>query len=175
MRQNIILITQDINLFDELTVKENIDPYDKYNKDGINEILKTYSFYELINYENDENTFLNLNKIIDIKLKDLNFSFGQKNLICLIRAILRFHENKNSLILIDEMTDKNDFITSDKIMNLIINKFKEATILIVTHRMKSIKDCDKILVLEDGKVAEYDTPNKLLSNSNSKFYKYSIL
>ena len=175
LRQNVIFITQDINLFDELTIKENIDPYDKYDKDKIKEILENYSFDELINCQKDENSSLNLIKILDIKLKDLKFSFGQKNLICLMRAVLRFHENKNSIILIDEMTDKNDFITSDKIMNLIINRFKEATILIVTHRIKSIKNCDKILVLENGKVAEFDTPNKLLSDSNSKFYKYSIL
>ena len=175
LRQNIIFITQDINLFDELTIKENIDPYDKYDKDKIKEILENYSFDELINCQKDESSSLNLIKILDIKLKDLKFSFGQKNLICLMRAVLRFHENKNSIILIDEMTDKNDFITSDKIMNLIINRFKEATILIVTHRIKSIKNCDKILVLENGKVAEFDTPNKLLSDSNSKFYKYSIL
>ena len=175
IRQNIICITQDINLFDELTIKENIDPYDKYDKDKIKEILENYSFDELINCQKDESSSLNLIKILDIKLKDLKFSFGQKNLICLMRAVLRFHENKNSIILIDEMTDKNDFITSDKIMNLIINRFKEATILIVTHRIKSIKNCDKILVLENGKVAEFDTPNKLLSDPNSKFYKYSIL
>ena len=175
LRQNVIFITQDINLFDELTIKENIDPYDKYDKDKIKEILENYSFDELINCQKDESSSLNLIKILDIKLKDLKFSFGQKNLICLMRAVLRFHENKNSIILIDEMTDKNDFITSDKIMNLIINRFKEATILIVTHRIKSIKNCDKILVLENGKVAEFDTPNKLLSDPNSKFYKYSIL
>ena len=105
----------------------------------------------------------------------MNFSLGQKNLICLIRTILRFHENKNSILLIDEMTDKNDIIISDKIMNLLINKFKEGTILIVTHRMNSIKNCDKILVLEEGKIVEFDSPKNLLANPNSKFYKYNLL
>ena len=175
LRQNIICITQDINLFGELTIKENIDPYDKYGKDEIKLILQNYSFDEFMNLGKNENSVLNLDKISEVKLKDLNFSFGEKNIICLMRAILRFHENKNSIILIDEMADKNDFITSDKIMNLLINKFKEGTILIVTHRMKSITHCDKILVLEDGKVAEFDSPNKLLSNPNSKFYKYNKL
>ena len=174
LRQNIIYITQDINLFDELTIKENIEPYGKYDKNEIKNILKNYSFNELIN-EKDENSGLNLDKIFDVKLKELNFSFGQKNIICLIRAILRYHENKNSIILIDEMIDKNDFITSDKIMNLLINKFKEGTLLIVTHRIKLLKQCDKILVLENGKIAEFDNPNNLLSDSNSKFYKYNLL
>ena len=170
LRQNIICITQDINLFDELTIKENIDPYEKYNKNEIKNIIENYSFSEFINSDKK----INLDKIIDIKLKDLNLSFGQKNIICLIRAILRYHENKNSIILIDEMTDKNDLITSDKIMDLLINKFKEGTILIVTHRMNSIKNCDKILVLEEGKIAEFDNPKKLLSNPNSIFYKYTM-
>ena len=170
LRQNIICITQDINLFDELTIKENIDPYEKYNKNEIKNIIENYSISEFINSDKK----INLDKIFDIKLKDLNLSFGQKNIICLIRAILRYHENKNSIILIDEMTDKNDLITSDKIMDLLINKFKEGTILIVTHRMNSIKNCDKILVLENGKIAEFDEPKKLLSNPNSIFYKYSM-
>ena len=170
LRQNIICITQDINLFDELTIKENIDPYEKYNKNEIKNIIENYSFSEFINSDKK----INLDKIFDIKLKDLNLSFGQKNIICLIRAILRYHENKNSIILIDEMTDKNDLITSDKIMDLLINKFKEGTILIVTHRMNSIKNCDKILVLEEGKIAEFDEPKKLLSNPNSIFYKYTM-
>ena len=170
LRQNIICITQDINLFDELTIKENIDPYEKYNKNEIKNIIENYSFSEFINSDKK----INLDKIFDIKLKDLNLSFGQKNIICLIRAILRYHENKNSIILIDEMTDKNDLITSDKIMDLLINKFKEGTILIVTHRMNSIKNCDKILVLEEGKIAEFDNPKKLLSNPNSIFYKYTL-
>ena len=175
LRKNIICITQDINLFDELTIKENIDPYDKYSKNDIEKILENYSFKEFINYDSNEKSTLNLDKIFDVKVKDLKFSFGQKNIICLIRAILRFDENKNSIILIDEMVDKNDFFISDKIMDLLINKLKDGTILIVTHRMNSLNNCDKILVLENGNLAEFDTPEKLLSNPNSLFYKYNIL
>ena len=73
------------------------------------------------------------------------------------------------------MVDKNDFFISDKIMDLLINKLKDGTILIVTHRMNSLNNCDKILVLENGNLAEFDTPEKLLSNPNSLFYKYNIL
>jgi ATP-binding cassette subfamily C (CFTR/MRP) protein 1 len=175
LRKNIICITQDINLFDELTIKENIDPYDKYSKNDIEKILENYSFKEFINYDSNEKSTLNLDKIFDVKVKDLKLSFGQKNIICLIRAILRFDENKNSIILIDEMVDKNDFFISDKIMDLLINKLKDGTILIVTHRMNSLNNCDKILVLENGNLAEFDTPEKLLSNPNSLFYKYNIL
>ena len=175
LRKNIICITQDINLFDELTIKENIDPYDKYSKNDIEKILENYSFKEFINYDSNKKSTLNLDKIFDVKVKDLKFSFGQKNIICLIRAILRFDENKNSIILIDEMVDKNDFFISDKIMDLLINKLKDGTILIVTHRMNSLNNCDKILVLENGNLAEFDTPEKLLSNQNSLFYKYNIL
>jgi len=96
---------------------------------------------------------------------------GKKNIICLIRAILRFDENKNSIILIDEMVDKNDFFISDKIMDLLINKLKDGTILIVTHRMNSLNNCDKILVLENGNLAEFDTPEHLLENPEGVFSK----
>ena len=175
LRQNIICITQEINLFDELTIKENIDPYNKYEIIDIKTILNDFSFYEFINLKNKENTILDLDSIFLKKVKDLNLSFGQKNIICLIRVILRYNEKRNSIVLIDEMTDKNDFITSDKVVNILFNKFKEGTIFIVSHRMNSIKNCDKVLVLEDGKIAEFDTPNKLLSDNNSVFYKYNKL
>ena len=175
LRQNIICITQEINLFDVLTIKENIDPYNKYKIKDIQNILDEFSFNEFITFWNEDNSILNLESILLKKVKDVNLSFGQKNIICLIRVILRYNEKRNSIVLIDEMTDKNDFITSDKIVNLIFNKFKDGIIFIVSHRMESIKNCDKVLVLEDGKVAEFDSPNKLLSDNNSIFYKYNKL
>ena len=177
LRQNIICITQEINLFDELTIKENIDPYNKYKLKDIQNILNVFSFNDYFNINDGKNNINNLvfnfESILFKKVKDINLSFGQKNIICLIRILLRYNEKKNSIILIDEMTDKNDFITSDKIVNLLFNTIKQGIVFIVSHRMESIKKCDKILVLEEGKVAEFDTPNKLLSDKNSIFYKYN--
>ena len=177
LRQNIICITQEINLFDELTIKENIDPYNKYEIEDIKNILNDFSFNEFIDLENknDCNTILNLDSIWFKKVKDINLSFGQKNIICLIRVILKYNEKRNSIVLIDEMIDKSDFITSDKLINILFNKFNEGIIFIVSHRMESIKNCDKILVLEEGKIAEFDSPEKLLGNENSIFYKYNKL
>ena len=177
LRENIICVTQEINLFDELTIKENIDPYNKYEIEDIKNILNDFSFNEFIDLENknDCNTILNLDSIWFKKVKDINLSFGQKNIICLIRVILKYNEKRNSIVLIDEMIDKNDFITSDKLINILFNKFNEGTIFIVSHRMESIKNCDKILVLEEGKIAEFDSPEKLLGNENSIFYKYNKL
>ena len=177
LRENIICVTQEINLFDELTIKENIDPYNKYEIKDIKNILNDFSFNEFIDLENknDCNTILNLDLIWFKKVKDTNLSFGQKNIICLIRVILKYNEKRNSIVLIDEMIDKNDFITSDKLINILFNKFNEGIIFIVSHRMESIKNCDKILVLEEGKIAEFDSPEKLLGNENSIFYKYNKL
>ena len=173
LRENIICITQDINLFDELTIKENIDPYNKYEKNDINKILNDFSFNEFIDLENKNNSILNFDSILFKKVKDVNLSFGQKNIICIIRVLLRYNEKKNSIVLIDEMTDKNDYITSDKLINILFNKFKECTLFIISHRITSIKNCDKILVLEEGKIAEFDSPNILFSNKNSLFNKYT--
>ena len=175
LRYNIICITQEINLFDDLTIKENIDPYNKYEIKDIKKILKDFSFNDFIDLENKNNSMINLDSILLKKVKDINLSFGQKNIICLIRVILRYNEKRNSIVLIDEMADKNDFITSDKLVNILFNNFKDGIILIVSHRMNSLKNCDKILVLEEGKVAEFDSPNNLLSNNNSIFYKYNLL
>ena len=173
LRENIICITQDINLFDELTIKENIDPYNKYEKNDIKKILNDFSFNEFIDLENKNKSILNFDYILFKKVKDVNLSFGQKNIICIIRVLLRYNEKRNCIVLIDEMTDKNDYITSDKLIDILFNKFKECTIFIISHRIASIQNCDKILVLEEGKIAEFDSPNKLFSNKNSIFNKYT--
>jgi len=83
-----------------------------------------------------------------------NLSSGEKQLICICRAILR----KNKIVLMDEATSNIDVATERNIQELIDEEFKDSTVLTVAHRLNTIVQSDKVLVLSFGKVLEFDTP-----------------
>ncbi|XP_035030030.2 ATP-binding cassette sub-family C member 4 isoform X2 [Hippoglossus stenolepis] len=96
-----------------------------------------------------------------------NFSVGQRQLVCLARAILR----KNRILIIDEATANVDPRTDSLIQQTIRDKFQECTVLTIAHRLNTIIDCDRILVLDAGRIREYDEPYVLLQNQDGLFYQ----
>ena len=99
-----------------------------------------------------------------------NFSVGQRQLICLARALL-----KNAKILIlDEATAAVDPETDDLIQTTIRKQFENCTVLTIAHRLNTILDSDKIVVLGKGQILEVDSPTELLKNQNSHFRSMAI-
>ncbi|XP_078099629.1 ATP-binding cassette sub-family C member 4 isoform X2 [Sander vitreus] len=96
-----------------------------------------------------------------------NFSVGQRQLVCLARAILR----KNRILVIDEATANVDPRTDELIQKTIRDKFRECTVLTIAHRLNTIIDSDRILVLDAGKIHAYDEPYTLLQDPDGIFYK----
>lgn len=97
-----------------------------------------------------------------------NFSIGQRQLFCLARAILR----KNRIIVMDEATANVDPRTDQFIQRTIRTKFADCTIITIAHRLQTVMDCDKILVLDHGNLQEYDHPHILLQNPNGKLNNF---
>ncbi|KAF8987995.1 P-loop containing nucleoside triphosphate hydrolase protein, partial [Cyathus striatus] len=87
-----------------------------------------------------------------------NFSQGQRQLIAMARALLRH----SSIIVLDEATSSIDFATDAKIQTAIREEFMESLLLTVAHRLRTVIDYDRLIVLDKGKISEFDTPWNLI-------------
>ena len=99
-----------------------------------------------------------------------NFSAGERQLICLARAMLQ----RNKIVVLDEATANVDNKTDQLIQNTINNKFKGCTVITIAHRLDTVLDCDRILVIDNGKIAEFDRPDILLQNQQGSFSRMYI-
>ncbi len=96
----------------------------------------------------------------------LFFSVGQRQLVCLARALLR----KTKVLILDEATAAVDLETDDLIQATIRSEFLDCTVLTIAHRLNTIMDSSRVMVLDAGLVKEFDTPDKLLRNKKTIFY-----
>ncbi|CAG5134059.1 unnamed protein product, partial [Candidula unifasciata] len=96
----------------------------------------------------------------------INFSVGQRQLICLARAIL----GNSRILLIDEATANVDPITDELIQQTIRTKFQDCTVLTIAHRLHTIADSDRVMVLDMGQIVEFDKPYNLLSSGQGFFF-----
>ncbi|KAG4104318.1 hypothetical protein H8356DRAFT_1029599 [Neocallimastix lanati (nom. inval.)] len=150
LRKNISIIPQDPILFSG-TIRFNMDPFDEHTNQEIWEALKNAGLEQTVNE-------LEGKLEAEVHGNGENFSVGQRQLLCLARAIIR-----NSRILImDEATASVDIETDAIIQEALRTKFHDVTVLSIAHRLNTIIDYDKILVLSRGEVLEYDTPKNLL-------------
>lgn len=155
LRKQIAIIPQDPVLFTG-NIRENIDPEGIYSDDEIWNAIKTANLKDLVpslNYEITEN--------------GSNFSVGQRQLICLARAVIR----NNKIIVLDEATANMDPETDTLIHETIKKNFSLCTVFTIAHKLNSILDSDKVIVMEKGEIIEYDNPKNLLQNEESVFYK----
>jgi len=158
LRRSLSVIPQDPFLFAG-TVRSNIDPFNKYTDIEIWDSLKRVKLAEFINH-------MTLKLEASVEEDGQNLSVGQRQLLCLGRALLR----KSKILIMDEATASIDHETDQIIQATIREEFRESTVLTIAHRLNTVLDSNKILVLSGGKIAEFDTPEVLLSDTNSLFY-----
>ncbi|CAF4274587.1 unnamed protein product, partial [Adineta steineri] len=94
-----------------------------------------------------------------------NFSVGEKQLFCLARALLR----KAKILCLDEATANIDVETDRLIQTSIRETCSDVTVITIAHRVQTIVDSDRVLVMDNGRMIEFDTPKNLLANSESVF------
>ncbi|SCZ99314.1 BZ3500_MvSof-1268-A1-R1_Chr7-2g09480 [Microbotryum saponariae] len=104
---------------------------------------------------------------LDMVIEDegLNLSVGQRSLVSLARALVK----DSRVIVLDEATASVDLATDSHIQQTIRSEFNDKTLLIIAHRLRTIIDCDRVLVMSEGQVAEYDTPINLFRNKDGIF------
>ncbi|BGP39463.1 hypothetical protein JCM10449v2_003413 [Rhodotorula kratochvilovae] len=95
-----------------------------------------------------------------------NYSTGQRQLLCMARALLK----RSKILLLDEATASTDHETDELITQTIRQQFADSTLLVIAHRLRTIIDFDRVLLLDRGEIVEFDSPAKLLEDPTSRFY-----
>ncbi|XP_054723461.1 ATP-binding cassette sub-family C member 4-like isoform X2 [Uloborus diversus] len=157
LRKKISIIPQDPVLFTG-PVRRNLDPFQEHNDVELWQALDEAYLKEAIQ---------DMPAGLDTEISEggTNFSVGQRQLICLARAILR----RNRILVLDEATANVDPNTDSLIQQTIRVRFAHCTVLTIAHRLHTIMDSDRVLVLDAGEVKEFDEPYTLLQNRNSLF------
>ncbi|XP_001604413.2 multidrug resistance-associated protein 4 isoform X1 [Nasonia vitripennis] len=157
LRKNISIIPQDPVLFSG-TLRRNLDPFNEFSDQLLWAVLEEVELKDAVIASGHGLD----NRVLD---RGSNYSVGQRQLICLARAILR----NNRVLMLDEATANVDPQTDALIQRTIRTKFAPCTVLTVAHRLNTIMDSDKVLVMDRGRLVEYDHPHILLQKSHSQF------
>ena len=153
LRSQISVITQETALF-EGTLRENLDPTGfRFSDQKLIQVLTQLDFQNQ-SYKN-EGLDMNLDS------EGTNLSQGEKQLLCFARSVL----NPSKLILLDEATASIDIKTEETIQKAIEREFKKSTMIIVAHRVQTVLECDRIMVMKDGEVAAFGAPDDLMKES----------
>ena len=158
LRRKISIIPQEPVLFCG-SLRRNLDPFDEHSDDELWAALDAVQLKRLIN--NSANTSDNSSSFgLESELEEggSNFSVGQRQLICLARAIVR----RNKILVLDEATANVDEETDSLIQRTILKQFAECTVITIAHRLETIANSDRVLVLDGGKLREFDEPRQLL-------------
>lgn len=159
LRSRLSIIPQDPTMF-EGTVRGNLDPLVQYSDNEVWEALNKCQLGELVRAKEEK---------LDATVVENgeNWSVGQRQLLCLGRALLK----KSSILVLDEATASVDSATDGVIQKIITQEFNDRTVVTIAHRIHTVIDSDLVLVLSEGRVAEFDTPAKLLDREDSFFSK----
>ncbi|KIK60287.1 hypothetical protein GYMLUDRAFT_73760 [Collybiopsis luxurians FD-317 M1] len=161
LRSSISIVPQSPDLF-EGTLRENIDPVGEHSDAEIWDALAQAHLKEFIEGLPD-------GRGLDEPVREggSSLSSGQRQLLCFARALLR----KSKVLVLDEATSAVDLDTDKAIQEIIRGPaFKDVTILTIAHRLNTIIDSDRVLVMSAGEVAEFDRPEMLLEKKDSIFY-----
>lgn len=179
LRSQMLILSQEVALFDG-TIRENIQVAEIAKRSGgrkvdtrLNvEITDEEIIKNMISFGFSKEKLEKVGLDFEIQNNGGNLSQGEQQLIALMKAIY----TTKKIIILDEATSNIDYHSEQKIMDFFYDKIEDKTLVTVAHRLNTVLRCDRILVLEEGKVVELDTTQKLLNDKESHFAKlYSKL
>uniref|UniRef100_A0A3B3S3B1 ATP binding cassette subfamily C member 2 n=1 Tax=Paramormyrops kingsleyae TaxID=1676925 RepID=A0A3B3S3B1_9TELE len=157
LRGRLTIIPQDPVLFSG-TLRMNLDPFEKFSDEAIWQVLELSHLKEFVAGLLD-------GLYHEITEGGENLSVGQRQLLCLARALLR----KSRILILDEATAAVDLETDTLIQATIRQEFSHCTVLTIAHRLHTIMDSSRVMVLDAGRIVEFDTPSALL-HKKGHFY-----
>jgi len=155
------MVSQDVSLFSG-TLRSNLDPFEEHTDEECWEVLERCHLLPLLRKSSPSSSSVTLDMSIS---QGGSLSAGERQLVALARAILR----KTSIIILDEATSQIDSRLDDQIQKTIREELSSAMVITIAHRLKTIIDYDRILVLDGGKVVEFDEPRELLNKPDGVF------
>ncbi|GMI75093.1 ATP-binding cassette C3, MULTIDRUG RESISTANCE PROTEIN 3, multidrug resistance-associated protein 3 [Hibiscus trionum] len=159
LRSRLGIIPQDPTLF-QGTIRTNLDPLQQHTDHEIWEVLNKCRLVDIVRRDQ---------RYLDAPVAEdgENWSVGQRQLVCLARVLLK----KRRILVLDEATASIDTATDNVIQETIRNETSGCTLITVAHRIPTVIDNDLVLVLDKGKIVEYNTPKTLLEDNSSSFSK----
>ncbi|TBU62826.1 P-loop containing nucleoside triphosphate hydrolase protein [Dichomitus squalens] len=164
LRSRITIISQDVSLFSG-TLRSNLDPFNEHTDQECWDVLERCRLTTILKgslqrtQESHEIT-------LDMPISQTgSLSAGERQLVAMARAILR-HSN---VVILDEATSQIDSDLDDQIQRTIREEFAGAIVITIAHRLKTVLDYDRIMVLGSGEIVEFDSPNELLRRPGSSF------
>ncbi|KAK9867452.1 hypothetical protein WJX84_001002 [Apatococcus fuscideae] len=160
LRSRLALVPQDPVIFSG-SIRDNLDPFGRAGGDG--------PIWQALEQASVASAVRDLQGGLDAEVTEGggNLSAGQRQLLCMARALLR----KPRILVLDEATSNVDNDTDEIVQATVRRAFKECTVMTIAHRLHTIIDADRILLLDAGQVKEFDSPNTLLKDSASAFYQ----
>lgn len=159
LRGKLTILPQDPVLFSG-SLRMNLDPFEKFTDEELYKALQLAHLKDFVD---------SLPQGLEYQCGEggVSLSVGQRQLVCLARTLLR----KTKILVLDEATAAVDYETDELIQKTIQKEFADCTTITIAHRLNTIMDADRVLVLDAGKIAEFDNPNTLLQDQNTMFYK----
>uniref|UniRef100_F6THJ3 ABC transporter domain-containing protein n=3 Tax=Monodelphis domestica TaxID=13616 RepID=F6THJ3_MONDO len=151
LRSKLTIIPQDPVLFSG-TLRMNLDPFGNYSEEEMWQALELSNLHKFVSSQPEGLNF-------ECSEGGENLSVGQRQLVCLARALLR----KSQILVLDEATAAIDLETDDLIQTTIRTQFEACTVLTIAHRLNTIMDYTRVLVLDKGMIAEFDSPANLIA------------
>ncbi|KAH7906727.1 multidrug resistance-associated ABC transporter [Hygrophoropsis aurantiaca] len=173
LRSKLTIIPQDPTVLSG-TLRSTLDVFDEYEDAEIYEALRRVHLTPSDSTDgtptDDETEGVNANVFRNLESPvsegGENFSTGEKQLLCMARAILK----RSKVLVMDEATASVDYATDELIGKTIRQEFAFSTILTIAHRLRTVIDYDRVMILDEGRIVEFDSPATLLSDTSSRFY-----